>query len=374
MTHASYALTVRGPTGAETAPLERWSKLSLVLRHQKPGSFILEGLPSSTASLLQPGSGIVVRRAGTVLFSGPIERLRRVRTKTADTIEVSGPDDLVVLWDRLVHPAPATGDYSTAAYDVETGPAETVIKAFVEANAESSALSPRITPGLSIAVDQARGSVVTGRGRNHNLGDFAVELALAGGDLGLSVVQAAAGSRVFDVYEPTDRTATAVFAVERGNLAGFDYELVLGDGNYLVVGGGGEEELRVFVEGGDSESIVRWSRRVERFIDQRQTTVVDELEQKLAEELLGRADQVKVSLSVLDTPGLRFGSDYTLGDRATVVVDGVRVEQVVREVAVVVEKNGETVTPTLASPGGVDLGFIAATARLGRRVQNVERA
>jgi hypothetical protein len=378
MTHAGYALTVRAPDGTESAPLEGWTKLSLVLRHQRAGSWILGGLPSSARNLLAEGSGLVVRRHGEVLLSGSLDRLRRVRGRKVDTLEVSGPDDLVVLWDRLVHPSPLDGDYSSSAYDVSTGPAETVLKHFVDVNAGPSALSPRQAAGLTVAVDEERGGIVTGRGRNQYLGDFLGELAVAGGDLGLTVVQDDTGSRVFDVYEPADRTATAVFALELGNLAGYEYELVLGDGNFVVVAGAGEETARIFAEGGDSDSQVRWNRRVERFVDQRQTGVIEELTQKLAEELLGRGDQEKAKLDVLDTRGVEFGSDYTLGDRCTVVVDGSRVEQVVREVAVVVENKGETVTPVLASPGASELGSGVArmferTSRLARRVQNVER-
>jgi hypothetical protein len=377
VTHVPYALTVRDSTGTEVSPLEGWEKLTVVLRHQRPGSFLLDGLPSSARSLLAPGSGLVVRRAGETLLSGPIDRLRRIRKTKVDTLEVSGPDDLVAMWDRIVHPSPLDANFAADDYDVLTDDAETVLKHFVDVNAGPSAVSSRVTAGLTIAPNLARGSSVTGRGRPQNLGDFLVELATAGGDLGLSVVQDDTGGRVFDVYEPADLTGSVVFALELGNLAAFDYELEAGEGSYVYVGGGGEGTARVFAEGGDASSIVRWGRRIERFVDQRQTSVAAELRQKRDEELLGRADQEKASIEVLDTQGVGFGSDYTLGDRATVVVDGERVEQVVREVKIVIDKNGEEVTPTLASPGSRELGSGVArlfdrSARLARRVGNVE--
>lgn len=375
---ARYTITVRSSDGSESSPLEGWTKLSATLRHNVPGSWLLEGLPSSRRSVLGPGSGIVVRRDGDVLLSGPVFGLRRVKAKKQDTLELRGPDDLVDLWDRLAHPEPATGDYSIAAYDVRTGPAETVIKEFVEWNAAGSALTPRRTAGLSVALDQARGSDVIGRGRNQVLGILAAELALSGGDLGLQVLQDDDGGRTFDVYAPTDRTATALFGVERANVERYDYDLELGDGNFLIVAGGGEEELRVFVEGGDAASVVRWARRSERFVDQRQTTNVDELAQKRDEELLARADQERAKLEVIDTRGLGFGSGYGLGDRVTVLVDGEQVQQVIREVEIVAEHKGETVKPIVASPGAADLGtglgrMFARARRLDARVSNVER-
>lgn len=376
---AGYTITVRGADGVETDPLEGWTALRTVLRHNQPGSWMLEGLPAARRSILIPGSGIVVRRDGDVLVSGPISGLRRVRGKKVDTLEVHGPDDLIDVWSKLAHPVPGSGDYSLDSHDVRDGPAETVIKEFVDVNAGPSALTQRRTAGLTIALDQARGADVIGRGRNQILGDLLVELALAGGDLGLQVVQADDGTgRVFDVYEPADLTATAIFGIERANVIGFEYDLELGDGNYLVVGGGGEDELRVFVEGGDSESIVRWGRRVERFVDQRQTTDVDELTQKRDEELLNRADQEKAKLEVIDTRGLGFGSGYGLGDRVTVLVDGARVEQVIREVEIVRDSKEETVKPVVASPGGAALGdgmarLFERARRLDHRVSNVER-
>lgn len=376
---AEYAITVRAPDGSESDPLEGWTRLELVLRHNRPGSWILQGLPVARRSILAPGNGIVVRRDGTVLLSGPVTGLRRVKAKKEDTLEIHGPDDLVDLWDRLAHPAPTTGDYSLDAYDVRAGAAETVIKEYVEVNAGPTALSPRRTAGLTVAVDQARGTDVIGRARNQVLGDLAVELALAGGDLGLQVVQADDGSgRVFDVYEPEDLTSTALFGIERTNVERFEYDLELGDGNFLIVAGGGEEELRVFVEGGDAASVVRWGRRVERFVDQRQTTDVDELTQKRDEELLARGDQEKAKLEVVDTQGLGFGSGYGLGDRVTVLIDGEHVQQVMREVEIVVERKGETVKPIVASPGASALGtglgrLFDRTRRVERRVSNVER-
>lgn len=382
MSRDDYTISIRGAGGfVETDPLEGWTKLEAVLRHARFGTWMLDGIDadSSAAELVVPGAGIVVRRLDEVLFSGPIARRRRVRAKGTNLLYLSGFDDLVNLWDRFVYPDPTSEDWTVDAYDV-AGPdaAETVIRHFVDVSAGPSALSYRQVDGLTLADDQARGSTVTGRGRLQNLGDFLVELAVAGGDLGLTIEQAEDGSGiVFDVYEPADLSDSIVFAVELENLRGFDYELEAGDGNVITAGGGGEETARVFVSSTDADSVSRWGRRIERFVDQRQTTDLDELTQKTTEELDQRADQEKATLDVVDTEGLTFGSDYNLGDRATVLVDDVPVVEVIREVRFVIDGRGETITPVVSSPGAALLdhgvgALMEQVRRLRARVGNTE--
>lgn len=372
-----YAVSIRDSAGVEVAPLPEWTRLSLIDRFNAPGNWLLENVPV-TATVLEhvvPGCGVVIRRDGAVIMSGPMDLPQRSWGRGVDYYALSGPDDLVHLWDRIVHPGGAPAAFP-ADYYVAGGPAETVIRTFVDINAGPSARSDRRVAGLTLGPVAGVGDTVTGRGRLQNLGEFVAELARAGGDIGFDIVQDPDdGGLVFACYGPEDLTDVVVFSPGAGNLRSFRYEERIAGTNYVYVGGGGEGAARVFWENSDPTSISQWGRRIESFVDQRQTTNGTELYQKSVEELAAKAGQVKLTLDVVDVEGTAFGSDYRLGDRVSVVADNASVAQIIREVAIVVDASGETVKPVLATPGGttLGLGFAERARRLDSRLSSVER-
>lgn len=373
---ADYELFVRDSSLARVAQVDDWTRAQFVLRFNRPGSWRVDGMPASgVGARFTPGVGIVVHRDGTALLSGPATHLGRRWSEDEDHINAAGVDDLVHLWDRSAHPSPADLNFATQAHDVRTGACETVLHGYVNANAGPSAPSARRVSGLTLAADAAAGSTVTGRARLQVLGDLLAELAVAGGDLGFQIVQSGSGI-VFSVYAPADLTSSIIFSTELGNLLDFSYDQRAPDASFVYVGGGGEGTARAFVEGGDSTAISQWGRRIERFVDQRQTTDTTELTQKRTEELAASAEQTSLVLTPTEVGSMAFGDDYNLGDQVTCVVDGVAVELVVREVRIDLTAAGaETVTPVLATPRAStpDLDLFARVRRLDDRLRNVER-
>lgn len=354
--------------------IDGFDKLELVVRHNLPDSWILD-LPAThpLAADIAPGSGIIIRRGAETIASGPLEVPERAWSADAYNLTGAGVSDDIVLEDRLAYPS--APPYDSAAYDVRTGPAETVLRGYVDANAAAGALLERQVAGLELeAVDLGRGGDVTGRARFDVLGDLLRSLALAGGDLGFRVVQQGA-ALVFEVFEPRDLSATAVFSPELGNLQAFKASVQVSKPNYEIVGGGGEGAARVFREGSDPAAIARWNRRIEAFRDRRDTFDADELDQTVAEDLANGSEKTALSITPIDTEAVTFGRDYTLGDQVTVVVDGEPTVGVVREVKFTVTGDGETIDPTIGTPGASRTvnALFDAVRRLGRKVSHLER-
>lgn len=354
------------------AELDDFRKLEAILRFNRFDSWVLD-LPYAAGRGFEPASGVIVRRDDLVLFSGPVTSIQRTWGDAGDLLTIAGVSDDAHLEDRLAVPAPPP--YNAAEYDVRTGPAESVLKGYVDDNLGPGASAGRILAGLSIELDAGAGAEVTGRARFQKLGDLLRELALAGGDLGFRIVQVDAGELRFEVNEPVDRTATAIFSKGLGNLRGFKLTEEVSEANAGIVGGGGEGVARTFLDFADPAQIVRWNRRIETFRDRRDTVDAAELAQAGVEELASKAEKTGLSISPIDTRRLAFLRDYALGDRVTVDIDGVQIRDVLREVKIVVDENAETVTPTIGTSATRSelLDVFRRLRELGRKVALLER-
>jgi hypothetical protein len=203
--------------------------------------------------------------------------------------------------------------------------------------------------------------------------DLLASLALAGGDLGFRMVQQGSGVE-FQVYEPRDQSDFVIFSRELGNLSAFNHESEGPEANYLIGAGGGEGTARMFVEKGDAASVAEYG-RIEQFRDRRDTTDAAEIEQTLDEEIAAKGDRFGLSLSPAETLAFGFGSDYALGDRVSAVVDGVVHQDVIRELAISLTADGETITPTIGTPGTTnhEMPFVSALREQRSRISNLER-
>jgi hypothetical protein len=177
------------------------------------------------------------------------------------------------------------------------------------------------------------------------------------------------------VYQPNDLTSSVVFSKERRNLSGYKYSVEAPEGNYILCGGGGEGTSRYFVGTGDEPSRVLYG-SIEYFLDQRQTTVESELLQALYNELEERTEKTNLEIYPLDVSGTQFMTDYNLGDKATVEVSGETIQDVIRSVKLVLDKDGETITPLVGTPGeqiGTTFRLFDNYRRLQGRVGKIER-
>jgi hypothetical protein len=368
-------LFARNSALRRTGQIEDFRSLQMQLRFNRTSTWLLElDADSPAVALLGRTDGLIVERDGATLLSGPVTSRERTSEAESQTVTVTGVDDTVWLERRLALPVPSGPPYSTVAYDDKSGAAETVLRYFVDRNLGPSATVARRLQPLTLAADLGRGSTVRGRGRFHTLLELLQPLALTGGDLGFRIVQVDSALE-FQVFAPDDRTGTAVFSEQMGNLAGFTYSESAPPADYVYVGGQGEGTTREFVEGGTQADIDVYG-RIELFKDRRDAEDLATLEQARAEALAEAQAPTSLSISPIDTDAVAFGVEYGLGDRVTVVIDGEVIQDVVREVDLKLTSEGEALAPVVGTPGASSpraLELFAKQERLSRRISPIER-
>jgi hypothetical protein len=336
-------------------------------------------------SLRAPGSGIIVTLSdGRVLLSGPTRSATITKTSSdpSGIWEIIGVDDSIILGQRLAYPDPSTADVTAQAadYDIRTDLAETVLKEYVDANIGPSAPVDRKIPALTIEPDLGRGSTVTGKARFDRLGELLSVLSITSG-LGFTVDQDGA-DLVFRVYEPTDRSLSIRMDIDNNRLTKSEYSYTTPTATRVIVAGQGTGVDRTFVEVSTVESESAeddWASRIEVFKDQRNTNDLTELAQAGEEILADGGFTVRsVSVSPSDDQTMRYGEDWGLGDRVTVVVGSDEIAQVVTEVAVIVTDSGVKVgatvgDPKVASVNDTESALAVSSASQESRISNLER-
>lgn len=308
------------------------------------------------------------------LFSGPVitPAFQANSEDPTGSLTIAGVTDTVALADALAWPQPSNPDPTTqtASHDVRTGAAETVMHAYVNANIGPGAPVARQKAGLVLGTDGQRGPSLTKRARFPVLGNLLHECAVIS-DLGFRVVQRSS-DLVFETFPVSDRTKTIRLDVLNGTLASQAVAVSAPGATRVIVAGQGDLVERQFVARDNAESIqaeTDWGRRIERFVDQRQTDVIAELEQA-GDELLAEEGFTAVSVKAvpMDDTTMVFGKDWGLGDRVTVVVDGAESTAIVTGYVLRVSSEGVRIGATLG-----DVTDFDTPARLSKRVEDTAR-
>jgi hypothetical protein len=338
---------------------------------------------SPMAELLRtPGSGIIVSGPQGVLLSGPMlsAKLEQTQENTSGDWLISGVDDNVLLSERLAYPDPQSANVSTqfVSHDVRTGSAETVLKGYVEANIGPAAPTARRIPGLVIEPDQERGTDVIGRARFAQLQELLYPLAQTGA-VGYEMRQLGDGLE-FTVYEPEDLSAEIRLDIQNNKLASTEYNYLAPKTTRVVVAGQGESIDRLFLERTNAEAIeaeVVWGRRIESFQDARDVEDVLQLEQRGDERLVDEGKtQVAISVQPSDDINMRYGYEWDLGDKVTVVVDQIEAVAVVTEIGIAITSSGVYLGATVGTPVAIDFEskLISKSEDQEVRISNLERS
>jgi len=356
---------------------------TFVSRFNNVGSWELT-IPNGSALgelIRTPGYGIIVSGPGGVIISGPTlsAELNQTTEDPQGTWTITGADDSLFLAERLAYPTPSTADVTaqTTPRDTRTGPAETVIKGYVDANIGPSAPSSRKITSLTIEPDQGRGTQTFATARFRNLQELLYGIA-SPANIGYTIEQQL-DQLVFRVYQPRDLTALIRMDIANDQLSSADYSYASPRTTRAIVGGQGEAEDRIFIESASSESTTAeslWNRRIETFIDARGSEEIDQLNQSADEELAENGKtQVNISVSPTDDNNMRYGLDWGLGDLVTIVVDEIEAQSVVTEVGISIQEDGVRVGATVGSPVSLDFEskLIAKSDNQDQRISNLER-
>lgn len=329
-----YEVFIETMTGQRIGQLP-FETLDLTLRFNEPGRGRVV-IPTSlfpNMDVFDTLYRLLIRRNGVNLMSGPILSIERNWSEQDDLLNISIADDLYLLSTRLIVPVPSGPPYTSADHDVRAGAIETVMHQYVYYHAGAGAKTERKINGLTQAADQGRGATVTARGRFVPLLSMLQNLALLGG-FGIRVV-----GLQFQVFQPADKTSTAIFSREMNNLIQFARVCSAPAGNYVYVGGGGEGTSRVIIESGNSTSITRWG-RIEAWKDQRNTSDTTELNQSASQYLTEQSEkEQRIQFSAnasLDNVGV--------GDIVSIVFDGIVYNETIRQISIKYDGVAEDVT------------------------------
>ena len=358
---------------------------TFVVRYNNVGSWSLK-LPygNDLGELLRlPGYGLVVTGpSGEVIISGPTltAKLEQTQENPQGTWLIEGSSDDIILSERLAYPTPSTDDLTAQSIpnDVRSGPAETVIKEYVDVNIGASAPAPRRISYLDVEADQGRGQNVFATARFNTIQELIYDLAQVG-EIGFQVKQTN-GNISFLVYEPVDRSDFVRMDIQNRGLTSANYSYGTAKVTRTIVGGRGEAESRVLIERSSSDSLnaeVLWNRRIEVFKDARQSEDVQELETAGDELLIDKGKTiVEMSVTPSDDQSMIFGTDWFLGDRVTVVANDIESTAVVTEVGIQIASDGVRVGATVGTPVGIEFEskMIAKQQNHEDRISNLERS
>lgn len=330
-----------------------------------------------------PGSGIIVTHISSgVILSGPTTSA--TVTKSQDDVQghvlISGVDDTTYLWERLCYPTPTSADVTTqGSYDSRTGLASTLMYGYVKSNIGALAPAARKISSLGTSTDAGIGSTVSYSARYDVLGKVLQEIAnVSSPQLGFDIVQAGS-SLEFQVFQPRDLSKQIRMDVSNDTLKDSEYAYGLPNGSVTtaIVGGGGELAGRTMAQVETADSIAAknlWGRRVETFVDQRQTTSSTELTQAGKDKLVTSSSVTSIKVTPSSDTTMRYGFDFGLGDIVGVVIDSQEVSAQVTSVGMVVTESGVYLSLTVGTPFGVDYDSLINKKQVetARRVADLE--
>lgn len=334
-----------------------------------------------TAILSTPGSGIIVTGPTDIIMSGPVTGISKASSNEdpGGTVIFTGVDDSVILGDTLTFPQPSNPDATTqaTAHDNRSGDAESVMRAYVDANCGPSAPSPRKRANLTLAANQNRGATVSKSARFDGLGALLNEIALVSG-LGFRIVQRGT-ALVFEVFNRVDRSSYVRFDVLNGNVTSQEVNISPPSATTVIVAGQGDLTDRQFVTRTTTQAqadSATWGRYIEVWVDQRNTDVVTELQQAGDEVLAGSGfTHIDTKIVPTDDATMRYGYDWGLGDFVKVVVDSGEQVSYISGFNVVADSSGVRLGVVLGDLAAMnqDVATQQRTDDLERRVETLEK-
>jgi len=265
-------------------------------------------------------------------------------TDSPELFQVWCPSVLTMLsWRIVAFPADSAG---TSKFTGTS--AETVMSLLVKYNASVSATVANgreregAIAGLSYEVDGAGGNIIDYACAHKNLLAALQEVAkISGGDFDVELTGASTWQyRWYAGQLGTDRSATVVFSLSRGNMATPTLTHSKADeATVAIVGGRGEAAARAIVVRTGTDYHIT-SANEEVFRDARDRTTTAGLNAAGDELLDTKRARPKLAFTLLQTPALVWNRDVFLGDKIAAQYRGYTATMKVAGVTVSFDKEG----------------------------------
>jgi hypothetical protein len=317
-------------------------------------------------AILAEGSRLVVYKDGLFVLSGKIHQKSAEGPAVKGTLKFFVKSDFRVLHQVLGWPVPGAAiSAQTAADQLVTGNAETVVKSLVTSNAVS-----RLGLPITVATDLGRGAVIPDgvRVRFHPLYEKlypAVELA----GLGVTFEQHD-GTIVMDAFTPPVYPFT--LTEESGVLQWWSWTASDATATRVVAGGGGDAESRLFAQVVNTGLESDYNDAIEVFRNGSSGDSGDSDAVKLAkltsdaqETLDENVPKSGFAVRLSETGTFRYGeNNLVVGALVTISVGGVTRTDYLREVTMTYSRDrGVEVTPVVGdiqdNPDRVIASFLA---------------
>jgi hypothetical protein len=321
--------------------------------------------------LMDTGARVTIDYLGEHLLSGPVRAKAGKGPANAGNITFSVLDDFRLFHRVLGWPVPAaaiTGQ-NASEYHTLSGPAETVLKSVLTADAIT-----RLGEPVTVAPDLGRGGNITASFRFHPLADRLFPAVDAAG-IGVTVRQQGAGLYV-DCYEPELHPRTLTEA--GGVITDWSWTQAEAEATHVVVGGQGEGTARTFAAFNDAARVTALGERIEVFRDARDSSAGSVYTERAAETFAETAPKSGLSVKFSETSVFRYGipGGVRVGDKVTLRVGtGLEITDTLRSATFSwTRDNGLEVSPAIGDiTDNTDTQFARAIAAIAAAVRDLRR-
>lgn len=308
---------------------------------------------------------------GDTRLSGP------VLTYGADhgekTFTFSGEDDLFHPASRIVYPDPSRGaeQQSGDAYYRRSGLSGPIVQTLLRESLGDVAIPSRVLPGFAAGTAAGLGASTTTNLRYKNLLEEARALGRAGGFT--FTIGQEQDNRIVARFRATRDLSRRVRFLDRNRgLVGGSWSLTGPAVTSVLVAGQGQGAARTIKE---HTAPSEWGLRVEQFRDRRDTDDPAELEAAGVDTLAEGAGGASATVETTEPEGLRYGTDFLLGDRVTVDFGRAQIVEPVRAVELSWDGFNRTAKLTLgdhSTDEDQDPAWVKHVRSIGRRLRGLE--
>ncbi|MFC9591526.1 siphovirus ReqiPepy6 Gp37-like family protein [Streptomyces sp. NPDC056944] len=383
-----YRVEVRDAALNRIGVIDTWISMDLVVRYCQPGSWqILVAAGTPQADLLQKGGGVAIYQDGVELpiLTGQIESFQHYWTSSQHSslgsLYFGGKCDNKIAYTRLAYPDPtkaATQQWqATDNGRTVSGPAGHLVWSELNRALGPGALAARRMAGVAVGSDVTLGKTISDNLQWDVIGTK-LESWIDPKTTGYRFLYDPNARQInLSLFTPRDLSKDIRFSKELGNLREFTWSLTAPTVTRVIVACQGTGKNRYLYQQIDSATEAEWGIQIEQFLDRRDlpikadpatglpikadlsvtdeqfTTAKQAVLDAATEALSTGAKSGNFQIYPVDTPHIKFGRDYFVGDIVTIAVDGTEYTDIVREVSITVDSGGQTesVSPVIGEQG-----------------------